>query len=326
METKNKTWFSGHTHSWIVIILASVLAIVFINWLPQKEIFSSILIGLVVSHSLILLIAAFGGWLVLPENFFRKIRKPKSVNDFDFGWSTRWIKGFGIASFIVILLAFYSYYALAGSPILQMLAFTILLILSVNLFIGNLIAKASKGKSHNVLPYVDLFKAGRNNILDAGCGAGRTTVSLSKIGSEFNIVSFDRFDASYIADGGKTLLKQNIELAGLTSRVTIEQGDITATPFTDNHFDAAVSSYMFDHLGENKLLALQEMQRILKPGGRFLLIIMVRGYTAFAIANILSLAIAPGKAWKQLFNQSGLTLVDEGTINFGAYFLLEKPL
>ena len=83
---------------------------------------------------------------------------------------------------------------------------------------------------------------------------------------------------------------------------------------------------MFDHLGENKLAALQEMYRILKPGGRFMMIILVRGYTAFSIANVLSLAIAPRKAWRQLFVQSGLNLVDEGTINFGAYFLLEKPL
>jgi SAM-dependent methyltransferase len=326
MKTKNKTWFSNHSHSWIVIIAASILAIIFINWLPQQKVFSSILIGLVVSHTLILLIVTFGGWLLLPEKKIKKRLKQKSATDYDFGWSTKWINGFGFASFIVVLIAFYSFYALTRSPILQILVFSILLLLAVNLFIGNIIAKASKSESENILPYVDIFKAGRNNILDAGCGAGRTTVALSKIGSDFKIVSFDRFDASYIDDGGKTLLKHNIELAGLSSRVTVEQGDITATPFAENHFDAAVSAYMFDHLGENKLSALKEMQRILKSGGRFLLIVLVRGYTAFAIANMLSLVIAPRKVWRQLFKQSGLTLVDEGTINFGAYFLVEKAI
>ena len=204
------------------------------------------------------------------------------------------------------------------------MTFTIFLLLSVNFFIGNIIARSSKNRDNLILPYVDLFKAGRENLLDAGCGAGRTSISLAKVESGFNIVAFDRFDAKYIDDGGKGLLRHNLEVAGITPRVKIEQGDITATPFNENNFDAAVSSYMFDHLGENKLPALKEMWRILKPGGRFLLIIIVRGYSSFAIANVLSLVFPTKKHWKQLFKQSGFVLVDEGNINFGTYFLIEK--
>jgi len=325
METKNKTWFSSHSHSWIVIIVASALAIIFINWLPNEKLFSSILIGLVLSHVIIVLITLFGGWLLLPEKFLKRFRKEKSTGDYDFGWTTKFTKGFGYASFIVTVLAFYFYYALAGNPISQVLVFTILLLLAVNFYIGNIIAKASQSKRELILPFVDLFKAGKDTVLDAGCGTGRTTISLSKAAPDFNIVAFDRFDANYIDEGGKGLLKHNLELAGITSRVKIEQGDITATPFNGSSFDAAVSSYMFDHLGENKLPALKEMQRILKPGSRFLLIVLVKGYSAFAIGNILSLSFASRKDWKNLFIQSGLTLVDEGNINFGAYFLVEKP-
>lgn len=324
METKNKTWFSNHSHSWIVIIVASVLAIIFINWLPNEKLFSSILIGLVLSHIIIVLITLFGGWLLIPEKFLKRFRKEKSTAEYDFGWTTKFTKGFGYASFIVIVLAFYFYYALAGNPVSQILVFTILLLLSVNFYIGNIIAKASQSKRELILPFVDLFKAGKDKVLDAGCGTGRTTISLSKAAPDFNIVAFDRFDANYIDEGGKGLLKRNLELAGITSRVKIEQGDITATPFNGNSFDAAVSSYMFDHLGENKLPALKEMQRILKPGGRFLLIVLVKGYSAFAIGNVLSLSFANRNDWKNLFSQSGLTLVDEGNINFGAYFLVEK--
>jgi SAM-dependent methyltransferase len=326
METKNKTWFGNHSHSGIVIVAAAILAIVFINWLPDEKIFSSVLIGLIVSHLLILLITVFGGWMLLPEKILIKLRKKPSSQSFDFGWSSKWNSGFGLASLICALLAFYSYYGLGNYPILQILVFTFLLLLAVNLFIGNIIARGTNTTTGLILPYVDLFKAGGRNVLDAGCGAGRTTISLSKIATDINIVAFDRFDANYIDDGGKALLRSNLELAGISSRVKIEQGDITSIPFEGNTFDAAVSSYMFDHLGENKLFALKEMSRVLKPGGRFLLIIVVRGYSSFAIANVLSLAFATRNDWKRLFRESGFTLIDEGNINFGAYFLIEKPL
>jgi SAM-dependent methyltransferase len=326
MKTKNQTWFSNHSHSGIVILAASILAIIFINWLPDEKIFSSVLIGLLVSHTLILLITVFGGWLLLPEKILKKFRKKRSSDSFDFGWSSKWNKGFGYAAFICTLLAFYSFYGLNGFPVIQILVFTFLLLLSVNLFIGNTIARASNNMNYVVLPYVDLFKAGKNNVLDAGCGAGRTTISLSKAEPDINIVAFDRYDANYIDDGGKNLLEKNLELAGLSSRVKIEQGDITAMPFNDSSFDASVSSYMFDHLGENRLLALKEMWRVLKPGGRFLLIVIVRGNSAFAIASILSLSFQTRNDWKKSFRQSGFNIIDEGNINFGAYFLIEKPL
>ncbi len=326
MKTKNKTWFSNHSHVWIVIIGASILAIVFINWLPNEKIFSSILIGLVASHTLILLITLFGGWMLLPEKFLAKFGKKTPADAYNFGWSVKWSMGFGFASFIVALLAFYFYYVLEGIAIWQLVVFTFLLLLAINFFIGNIIAKASQSEAGLVLPYVDLFKTGRSKVLDAGCGAGRTTISLAKVAPDFTIVAFDRFDAKYIDEGGKALLRHNIELAGITQRVAIEQGDITEMPFTDNSFDAAVSSFMYDHLGENKLIALKEMWRVLKPGGRFLLIIIVRGYSSFAIANVLSFAFPGREYWRQLFTRSNFKLVDEGDINFGAYFLIEKPI
>ncbi len=324
--TKNRTWFSNHSHAWIVIIVASALAIIYINLLPEEKIFPSVLIGLIVTHALIVMIALFGGWMALPEKTLRKLRKEKSLEVYDFGWSAKWSKGFGFASILLTLLAFYSYFGLAGHAAIQIIVFTVLLLLAVNFFLGNMIARASQSTNGLVLPFVDLFKSGKGKVLDAGCGAGRTTISLSKTTSNINIVAFDRFDAGYIDDGGKGLLKHNLELAGISSKVKIEQGDITAIPFESNTFDAAASSYMFDHLGENKLPALLEMYRILKPGGRFLLIVIVRGYSSFAISNVLSLAFATRGNWKKLFEKSGFNLIDEGDHNFGAYFLIEKPL
>ena len=168
METKNKTWFGNHSHSGIVIFAAAILAIIFINFLPEEKIFSSVLIGLIISHTLILLITVFGGWMLLPERILKKFRKQTSVRSFDFGWSSKWSKGFGFASLLVLLLAAYSYLGLTGNPVLQIFVFTFLLLLAVNLYIGNIIAGDSGSTNDVILPYVDLYKAGKNNVLDAG--------------------------------------------------------------------------------------------------------------------------------------------------------------
>ena len=326
METKNGTWFKNHSHTWIVIILGSALAILFINWLPDQKIFSSTAIGMVVSHAIIVLIALYGGWMILPQRFVQNSGVNNKAAGYDFGWSLRFTKGFGYASILLAIVAFYSWFTLPAYPVAQLVIFVVLLLLSVNFFIANILARGSQSPDNLVLPYVELVKGGAGTILDAGCGSGRTTISMGKATSEIKIVGFDRFDAGYIDDGGKALFNRNIAIAGLAPRVSIVQGDILGMPFSDGQFDAVMSSYMFDHLGDNRLPALQETWRVLKPGGRFLLIVMVRGYSTFAMANILSLSFSTRAGWRKLFTRSNFRLVDEGNLNFGAYFLIEKPL
>lgn len=172
---------------------------------------------------------------------------------------------------------------------------------------------------------VDLLPTGSGNVLDAGCGAGRTTIAIAQAMPAIKITAFDKFDADYIDEGGIDLLKRNIKMAGIEDRVTIETGDMLETPFDNNQFDAIVSSFMIDHLRNGKRQALQESFRILKPGGRFLLIIFVRGNTAFGVASFLSLFITPRETWKKWIEQTGFRMVCDGKINEGAYFCFEKP-
>jgi len=307
MKTKNKTWFSNHSHVWLGIISVLLLVIVFIIRYPVNEI---------IDYSLISLVLIFGAWLLMPEWILRKFRKKSLQENYDFGWPAKFLKGFGYASFIVMLLAVYSFYALAKMPVFQILSFSLQLLLSVTFFIGNLFARSTHSREGMTLPFVDLFTAGKGAVIDAGCGTGRTSISLLKAVPDLNITAFDRFDAQYIKDGGRALLKQNLELAGIASNINIVQGDLTEMPFNEDNFDAAVSVLVFDHLGENKLSALREMRRVLKPGGRFMLVLMVKGYSSFALGNIFSLAFESRKGWRQLFSKSGFNLIDEGDINF----------
>jgi ubiquinone/menaquinone biosynthesis C-methylase UbiE len=173
---------------------------------------------------------------------------------------------------------------------------------------------------------VDLIRGDQDLVLDAGCGAGRTTIALARGLKAGRVVAVDRFDAGYIDDGGRKLLERNLRLAGLTDRVEIQAADLTALPFPDGRFDAVVSTHVYDHLGDKKEQGLREAVRVLKPGGRFLMAVWVPGWTMFTVANLLSFFLTSKARWREMAGRAGFTVVDEGAFNHAWFVLLEKPI
>jgi SAM-dependent methyltransferase len=321
-----KKELKNHKHTWIVSSITIILAVIMIILLPQNKSYSLLFLGVAGGHVIIALIAVFTGWLLLPDKLLQKIWKRKTVEGFDFGWSSKWLNSYVIASVLVLLISIYVFFSFEGSPVLQLVWYSLLLLFAVNLFIGNVILRNSNRQARITLPMFTLLPEGKGMVLDAGCGAGRTTIALASALPDAKITAFDKFDASYIEGGGINLLKRNISLAGIEKRVIIDKGDITKTSFSNDCFDAMISSYMFDHLGPHKREALKESFRILKPGGRFLLIIAVRSYSTFGIANLLCFLFPSRAKWKEWIKQNGFTLICDGKINEGAYFCFEKPL
>jgi SAM-dependent methyltransferase len=320
---KNRHWFSVMGHTRLVAIIGIIISVLILVLMPSFKWLSGMVMGVVLLHIAVLLLLSISTFIVLPEKIKRRIRnllvKRKIDNSFDYGWSLTWLNGFWIAGSILLAFSIFIYHYF---PNVQLLAFA-LFMLSINFFIGNATIRASKNIYFLTFPFVKFFPDNAENILDAGCGAGRTTISLSRI-YKGNIVSFDSFDSDYIEGGGNTLLAKNINTADIENRVKITQGDITNTNFPDNHFDAVVSTYMMDHLGNQKSQCLNEINRILKPGSRLLMIVIVPNLTSFAIVNVLSFFLTSKKQWKKYFKDSRFNLVEEGDINGAAYFLIEK--
>ncbi len=63
-----------------------------------------------------------------------------------------------------------------------------------------------------------------------------------------------------------------------TTHYQLETGDAYNLNFPDHHFDLVMNNYMFDLLPEQDFLTvLAEFKRVLKPGGRLVLVNMTRG-------------------------------------------------
>ena len=198
-------------------------------------------------------------------------------------------------------------------------------LLAASFFAGGLVTRSVGQYERAFLPMVDLLSGDEKVVLDAGCGAGRTTIALGRAQRTAQIVALDRFDSDYIEGGGKLLLEQNLRKAGLAERVRIERGDLTALPFADQSFDAVVSAHAVDHLGKSTERGLREILRVLKPGGRFLLVVWVPGWTMFSVANILALSLSSKRTWRQRAASAGFRITDEGTFNGNWFAVLKKP-
>ncbi|AFZ01565.1 class I SAM-dependent methyltransferase [Calothrix sp. PCC 6303] len=98
-----------------------------------------------------------------------------------------------------------------------------------------------------------------DRILDLGCGTGTLIQNLLKVAPETEIVGLD-----------PSAEMLNVARQKLPAAIDLKVGSATSIPFSSNSFDVLISTSAF-HYFPNPDLAIQEMQRVLKPGG-FLLI------------------------------------------------------
>jgi len=323
-NTKAKAKGKGHGHPWIVGIAGILVAVMIYIHLPQLKVVSGAVLLFSLAHLVVAGVLIISAYLISPQKLkyilFEKRKLRKMEGKYYFGWSYGWMNMFWIAGLVFLLATVWVY---IYDPTLVWLSL-ILFLVSLNLFAGNFVLRSSKKNSYMTLPMVDLTDNPNAVVLDAGCGSGRTTLELTKVMKGIKVIALDRFDSDYIENGGRTLFERNMKIAGVENRVEICPGDITEIPLETNKLDAAISSYMMDHL-KYKLEALKEINRVLKPCGRFLLIVFVPGWTTFSVFNIMCLSLTTAKGWKKLFGQSNFNLLDEGAINSGIYFLIGKP-
>ena len=96
-------------------------------------------------------------------------------------------------------------------------------------------------------------------LLDCGCGSGSITIGLAEAVAPGQVTGVD-ISAIEIERA-----QERAAAASLTN-VHFKTGNLTHLDFPDNTFDALFSHNVLEHVNE-PAIALQEMRRVLKPGG-----------------------------------------------------------
>jgi arsenite methyltransferase len=125
---------------------------------------------------------------------------------------------------------------------------------------------------------------GNEQILDMGCGRGAVLLMAAQhltVGRAVGVDIWRKQDQS-----GNTMAStlRNAEAEGVADHIELRTADMRALPFADSSFDVIVSSLAIHNIkgapGRNQ--ALDEAIRVLRPGGRMLLvdIFATRSYLA----------------------------------------------
>lgn len=147
---------------------------------------------------------------------------------------------------------------------------------------------------------------GDEQILDAGCGAGHTALAFAPHVS--HVVAYD-LTASMLDQVERLAAERRI------SNLTTELGDVEYLPFEDTSFDRVVSRYSAHHW-PHPAKALEEFNRVLKPGGQFILsdIVAAEEATLDTFLQTIELLRDPSHVrdhsitqWQRMFAEAGFT-------------------
>ena len=114
---------------------------------------------------------------------------------------------------------------------------------------------------------------GNEQVLDVGCGRGLMLVSAARRLTSGTAVGIDIWRSQDQASNGPQAAMQNAIAEGVADRVRVETGDMRKLPFDDASFDIVVSNWVVHNLDAkpDRALAMAEMIRVLRPGGKVLL-------------------------------------------------------
>lgn len=144
--------------------------------------------------------------------------------------------------------------------------FSLWSVIAYNAFSYNGKRQLSKRIIEGIAKYVSVSEGGI--ILDIGCGSGALTIACARRNPDCTVVGLDRWGKEY-ASFNKQLCENNAKAEGVEN-VSFVNGNAIKLDFSDGHFDAVTSNYVYHNIsGKNKQELLLETLRVLKKGGIF---------------------------------------------------------
>ena len=103
-------------------------------------------------------------------------------------------------------------------------------------------------------------------ILDIACGTGDYSIAIARRAHPGTLVT-----GVDLTEAMLQVMRSKVEKAGLVGRIVAEQGNAEALRFADNSFDRATIAFGIRNF-EHREQALREILRVLKPGGRLVIL------------------------------------------------------
>jgi SAM-dependent methyltransferase len=144
---------------------------------------------------------------------------------------------------------------------------------------------------------------GDESVLDVGCGRGLFVIKAAERLSSGHVIGIDIWSSKDLSGNNQQAAEDNVRLAEVEDKVFIQYGDACGLEFEDNSFDVVISSLTIHNIEsmEDRFVALDEMMRVLKPGGHLLIqdIFCTREYFDYLsyVEEVASMTLS-GYQWK----------------------------
>ena len=103
-------------------------------------------------------------------------------------------------------------------------------------------------------------------ILDIACGTGDFSIAIARA-----MAPGSRVTGLDLSEGMLAVMRSKLAAGGLDDRVTCVQGDSEAMPYADASFDCVTIAFGIRNF-EHREVALREILRVLKPGGKLVIL------------------------------------------------------
>ncbi len=133
-------------------------------------------------------------------------------------------------------------------------------------------SKVTKVKGRDAI--LDLVNwRGDEKVLDIGCGRGLLLIGAAKRLTSGKATGIDIWQAKDQSQNSPQGAIDNAFIESVTDKIEIQTADMRALPFMDGTFDVVMSHWTLHNLEleTDRVIALNEMNRVLRPGGRLIL-------------------------------------------------------
>ena len=156
-------------------------------------------------------------------------------------------------------------------------------------------------------------------VLDVGCGTGTLTIAARRQAGPTGEVHGIDPSAEMIAVASEKAAKAGVD-------AQFQTAVMEKLPFPDGHFDLVLSSLMLHHLpADVKRAGFAEVNRVLKPGGRFLAVDLAESGGFFEhVIQLLGLHRMEGKLWEapDMLREAGFEGVESGRTKYKPLWVL----